>query len=89
LIRYYQYISREPQRIAPRDARLWRRQLVDHHRLLRMGDVNHTETSLFAFVRYIKDAPTVRPLLDGHSFAAVAIAVQIAVPHQFDVFLLR
>jgi hypothetical protein len=54
-----------------------------------MGDVDDAEAGLFAFMRDIKDAAAVRPLLDGHAFAAVAIAIQIAAAHHLHVFLFR
>ncbi len=47
-----------------------------------MRDIDNADAGFLTFVREIQDAASIGPLLDGESFAAVAIAVEIVVGDQ-------
>ena len=52
-----------------------------------MRYVNNTQTSLFALVRNIEEAPAVRALLDHQTLAPVTFAIEIAVANEDHVLL--
>ena len=85
LIRHGEHVARQPERVAARDARCGRRQLIHEHRGSRFRDVDDAETALRRLVREVEDAPPVRQLLKGEPLAAVALAVQVVVPDQHHV----
>src|ERR1700686_333682 len=79
LIGHRKDVARETQGIAARDAGSRRRELIEKQGSLWVRDVENAQASLLPFVREIEDPTTVRPLLDGHSLAAIAIAVQLVM----------
>ena len=50
-----------------------------------MRDIDNADAGFLAFMSQIKNAPAIRPLLDGESLAAVAIAIEIVMADEDDV----
>ena len=51
-----------------------------------MRHIDNTQTGLLSFVGEIENPPAAGPSLNGHSLAAIAIAVEVIVTKKNDIF---
>ena len=54
-----------------------------------MRNIHDAHAGFLAFMRQIKNTPSISPLLDGQSLAAIAVAIEIVVTHQRHVVRFR